>query len=594
MTNKLFFSIGCLCILSWNVNAAPRTVNDAMNEANQFLSRSSALRSSGDVQLAYTCPENAYYVFNCPHEEGFVIISGDDRAKTVLGYTDTGSFDFFTLPDNFKYWLSCYENELNALMKQEYSPEPVPDSSTIGFQTDLVPFTEPMIISLWGQDAPFNNLCPVIPAGKPGAGSRTVSGCVATAMAQIMKYYEWPATYSFSKTYTTQTLKVRISESFNGTYTWEDMANNYNSGIVRPAAQTAVATLMYHCGVAVEMDYDTSSGAYTLDVPLALSQLFDYDKNMQIYRRDYYTDDEWKYMILNELNAERPVYYSGVSPAGGHAFICDGYDGANFFHFNWGWRGTSDGYFALSALNPSALGINNAFSSEQMIITGIQKPNPASIPPPPQILLDNPLSPDQISVGRNQAFSITVSGLWNMGAYTFSGHLGIGLYDNDGQSIYQDVDPITLRSGYGWRNIQFYDLSVPGDIPDGDYRLYIIYSTDRDQWYTARAPVNVASHINVSLTGGTISFLLPTPVQTPVVANTITVYPNPADEELVVQSPEILKNIVIFDSLGKKWMEKNIQAGNSVSIPVVSLPAGQYIIQIETNTGFVSRKFTKR
>ena len=592
MTNRQFFFIGCLCVLSWTVNAAPRTMNEALNEANQFLSRSSTLRSSGGVQFAYTCPENAYYVFNCPNEEGFVIISGDDRAKTVLGYTESGSFDFLTLPDNFKYWLSCYERELKALMRQEYLPESFPQSPQTGFSTDLVSSIAPMILTLWGQDAPFNNLCPVIPAGKPNAGSRTVSGCVATTMAQIMKYYEWPDTYSFSKSYTTQTLEISINESFNGTYTWANMSNSYN--VVRPVNQTEVAALMYHCGVAVEMDYDTSSGAYSPDVPFALSQVFGYDANMQIYMRDYYTDDEWKYMIMSELNAGRPVYYSGVSSAGGHAFVCDGYDADGFFHFNWGWRGVNDGYFTLSALNPSALGANDSFSSEQTIITGIQRPNSASIPPPPQILLDNPLSPDQTSVGRNQKFSITATGLWNMGAYTFSGYLGIGLYDANDQSIYQDVEPVTVGSGYGWRRIQFYDLSVPGNIPDGNYRLYIIYSTDKAQWYKSKAPVNLPSHINVTVTSATISFLLPTSIQTPLVANTIIVYPNPADEELVIQSPEFLKNIAIFDSLGKKWMEKNIQAGNSASIPVAGLPTGNYIVQIETNTGFFSSKFTKR
>ena len=225
--NRYFFVIGFLCALSLNANAAPRTVNAAMNEANNFLSRSLALRADANVQLAYTCPENAYYVFDRPDGEGFVVISGDDRAQTVLGYTESGCFDFLSLSDNFKYWLSCYEKELITLKEQVYLSEPIQQNPKTVFQTDFLFSITPLISTLWSQDAPYNNLCPVIPTGKPGAGAKTVTGCVATAMAQIMKYYEWPATYFFAKFYSTSTLKININERFNGTYDWANMTNSY-------------------------------------------------------------------------------------------------------------------------------------------------------------------------------------------------------------------------------------------------------------------------------------------------------------------------------------------------------------------------------
>ena len=602
MTNRQLFILGWLCALSLNVSAAPRTVNDAMNEANKFISRSSTLRSDSKVQLAYTCPENAYYIFNCSNDEGFVIISGDDRAKTVLGYTENGYFDLLALSDNFRYWLSCYENELKILKKQEYLPEVILQSSQTHFQSSFASYRTPLIKTKWDQTAPFNALCPTT-----SGSTRAVTGCVATAMAQVMKYYEYPDdSYFLSKSYVTTTLGIPINLSVTGLFDWANMSDVYTVAS-SPESQTAVATLMYHCGVSVEMDYDKSSGAYDVDVPYALWQVFNYDKNMQIYYRDYFRDDEWKEMIMNELNVDRPVFYSGVSPDGsGHAFLCDGYDEDGFFHFNWGWRGTDDGYFELSALDPRSMGAGKGFNSDQSIITGIQKPNAASTAPPPQLVLDDALSTDQPSVGRDQRFAIIAKTMWNLSVHDFSGYIGIGLCDTNDEFVYlgyvpsiQTLERSSKGNTHGWSGIQL-SLSLPNTVPNGNYRLYYIYSTDIStdivQSYKVKAPINIPSYLDVSITSDEILFALPTHIQTPSasVANTISVYPNPADKELFVQSPEFVKNITVFDMFGKKWMVKSIQASNTISIPVANLPSGQYIIQIETDSGFITKKIMKR
>ena len=239
-TNRKLLIIGYLCTLSLIANAAPRTMNEAMNEANKFLSHSSTLRSTGDVQLAYTCPENAYYVFNRPNNEGFVIISGDDRAITVLGYTESGYFDSLALSDNFKYWLSCYENEIKTLIKQGYTPDVFPQSPKTDSQSNFPLSIAPLISTRWSQEGPFNDLCPVIPA----TGRRTVTGCVATAMAQIMNYYKWPVSCTRYKMYTTRTLNILIDEWFNVNYDWENMLDTYPNTTVEDASTRAVSTLM--------------------------------------------------------------------------------------------------------------------------------------------------------------------------------------------------------------------------------------------------------------------------------------------------------------------------------------------------------------
>jgi len=585
--NRKFFIIGYLFLVSLSLNAAQRTVSEATKEANKFLSQST-LRSTGDIQLAYTSMENTYYVFNRPDDSGFVIISGDDKAKTVLGYADNGIFDYSSLPDNFKYWLSCYEKELKSLTVQEHVME-ITQQNPKAAPANFAPSVTPLVDAKWGQSTPYNNLCPIIPDGKPNAGRRTVTGCVATAIAQIMKYYEWPLSYSFSKSYSTQTLNININESFNGVYDWTNMINSY-SGPYTPANQTAVSTLMYHCGVAVYMDYDTESGAYSFDVPPAL-QLFGYDRNMQIYMRDYYTNTEWKNMLMTELSAGRPVFYSGVSSSdGGHAFVCDGYDTNEFFHFNWGWSGYANGYFELSALNPPAYD----FNFEQTIVTGIQKPNPASVFPPHQIFTDNPLSPDQTSVGRRQNFSITVNGLWNMGAHTFDGYLGFRLSDVNDQPVYDKAKYITgsVPSFEGWTEVQFDELSIPlAGISNGNYRLYITYSTNGVEWHNIKAPIGVPSYINVTITSTTIYFSLPTHIQTPSVSNTVRVYPNPADNELRVESGKLkVESGTICDITGKFIFDFQL----STQIDVSGLPSGVYFLKLETDEGIISTKFIKK
>lgn len=281
----------------------------------------------------------------------------------------------------------------------------------------------------WNQGDPYNALCPVITS----TGKRTMTGCVATAMAQVMMYYNYPASGQGATSYTSETHKFQLSSDFSKVaFDWANLTGTYSSTSTA-IQKNAVATLMYNCGVAVNMNYDLSSGAQTKAMAEAMRKYFKYDQNLELYSRNYYTRDEWSNLLKSELNAGRPLLYAGYSRDGGHQFVCDGYDANGFFHFNWGWGGSSDGYFQISALDPSEQGIGGSsggYNGGQSIVVGLQKPTTGSSFVP-QIHMNDTISYSADSLLRTQSVSFGVSKLYNYGVNIFAGQIGIGLYNEN-------------------------------------------------------------------------------------------------------------------------------------------------------------------
>ena len=345
------------------------------------------------------CPTDMepFYIFNAKDQKGFVIVSGDDRTEPILGYSDKGEITEKNMPENLKYWLECYEIQMKSLGQDKVA------GSRGATQSASKTAVDPLIRSKWDQDTPYNYMCPsvvvnevegesitrYVDIGEDGydSNNRCVSGCVATAMAQVMRYWEWPAfcvaldKYDIEKKVNGE--KV-VDHSFHGldatTFDWQSMALTYSSGATGPSADE-VAKLMRYCGQAVKMNYrlaaDGGSGAnvYARD----MVNTFGYSKNAKDVKRKYYTVADWEDLIYNELFCHRPVLYAGRSASEGHQFICDGYDGNGLFHFNWGWSGMCDGYFVLSLANPDDLGNGggtntDGFSYDQEAIIGLQKP----------------------------------------------------------------------------------------------------------------------------------------------------------------------------------------------------------------------------
>ena len=351
-------------------------------------------------EISQSVGVNHFYIFNNVNGPGFVLVSGDDCAIPVLGYSGTSNCKGGELPDNILSWFGFYDGTIGtAVLNGE-----VATAEIAGQWNDLragslpepqsVTAVSPLLSTTWDQNAPYNNLC-------PGTGSnKAVVGCVATAMAQMMKFYNWPTTGTGSHsyvcndgTYNYGTLSVNFGAT---TYDWANMINSYPNANSGTAAQrNAVATLMYHCGVAVEMVYTPNgSGAWTVgtsypyypSAETALKDYFNYSPSLFGAWKQYYTDAQWISMLKNDLDQQHPVIYGGSDQNGesGHCFVCDGYDNTNNFHFNWGWSGWYDGYYALSSLIPGTGGTgagNGDFSYYQEAIFGAV-PNNGSTPDP--------------------------------------------------------------------------------------------------------------------------------------------------------------------------------------------------------------------
>ena len=457
--------------------------------------------------------EAFYYVFDKGNDNGYVIVSGDDRTKSILGYTDEGHFDISVLPVNIKYWLNFYENEIKALPDTELQTAEVSTTTISNVKSKSATNSTavaPLLGSVkWNQSSPFNDQCPII---NTSTGAKAVTGCVATGMAQVMKYYNWPIQGTGSNTYTTNSLGIALTVDFSTTqYDWNNMTQAYSSSSTA-TQNTAVATLMYHCGVAVNMDYGESSSASTTKMASALKNNFGYDSNLQLYSRDYYTRAEWVNLLSTELNSSRPVLFAGDSDGGGHLFVCDGYDSNGLFHFNWGWGGVSNGYFQISALDTDSPGISSStigYNNGQNILVGLQKPSTTSTP---TYLLYAKLPPTctSTSVARTESITITGNKIYNLGVNTFSGSVGIALYNDNG--LVQVVKSTTLSSlsaGYGYTALAL-SSSIPTGIANGNYKMYFVYkATAEANWQILRGKVGTPNYMNIVVGATSVAISAP-------------------------------------------------------------------------------------
>ncbi|MDR0768687.1 MAG: C10 family peptidase [Dysgonamonadaceae bacterium] len=487
---QLFWIVALFILLSLpiqakrvNVETAEKAARSYANAMPQLASRSDFLLSHSKFQSLWRSvsglrnstqeDEPMYYVFTMNDNGGFIIIAGDDAVKPVLGYSDTGTFDESN--PNLAYWMETLSQEIaaaieNNLLQDAQTQEEweALNGSITLFSTDEATddYVLPLIQTQWNQNYPYYIYCP----------KERYTGCVATAMAQIMKYHNHPENRTVViPAYTTATDKIYVP-SVNGdhSYRWHSMTNIYQGHNER-ATETAVAELMRDCGFAVKMDYQsTGSSAYSHDVPSALKNYFDYDAGVSYFMRDYYSLESWINLLKTELNDNRPVYYSGQGSVGGHAFVCDGYNAAGQFHFNWGWGGNSDGYFAISALNPGSLGAGGgagSYNSEQSIVTNIQPAGGNSIPQPAQF----GLSSVSATKSRN-TITITTTELMNISATTITNpYLGVLLCNAD--NSYRDhktsQQNFSLAPGYYYPTRTLLpSYSLPSGLPAGEYKLY--------------------------------------------------------------------------------------------------------------------------
>ena len=466
--------------------ASPRTstealrIADAFREGMQTVGGKPSRVPAGPSSLADST--GIYYAVNT--HSGYVIVGADDRLPEVLGYSDEGVFEPDNMAPALRFWLQCYGEETGAM---EQGTGSYVSARVSGTPQRAV---EPLMTTKWNQSAPYNNFAPLYNE----TGGRSVTGCVATAMAQIMRYHRYPQTGTGSHSYywiaTTPAGKSgTLSANFGQTvYDWANMSDSYKSGYTTAQAD-AVATLMYHCGVAVEMNYGSSSGAFSADVPKALAAYFGYDTNYQKIQKAMYPADSLKAIIAAELRADRPVLVSGSNDEGGHAFVCDGYDGQGYFHINWGWGGSNDGYYLLTALNPGKSqgigGTSKGYNQATAFFIGLQPANSSAQPAIPQMATTS-FSLSSESFKRTASFSVSISRLQNYGLTDFSGNYGVALYDEDEtemKALLGSSGTDSLRAGY-FRTTEavLSNLKIPGTLEAGTYHLCAVYKDAHYGW----------------------------------------------------------------------------------------------------------------
>lgn len=380
---KTLFAL-LLTLLCASVFARPVDVATARRVADTYMAAMGMRNTSALVDVTAQTSFTEFYVF-AAEDGGFILVSADDCVLPVLAYSLTDSFQLDDMPVHVSEWLDLYEQQIAFCRLHE----DVEAKGEAGQQWDMLlggtmppaPLTavSPMLTTTWNQSPRYNNLCPYDSTG----GGRSVTGCTATATAQIMKYWNHPSTGYGSHSYTTS--YGTLSANFGATtYQWSNMPNSLNSSSSSTQIN-AVATLMYHIGVAAHMNYSASgSGAATnsggsvttASAENALKTYFRYSHNIHgVYLVDF-TDADWKALLRNELDNGRPLLYTGYDTSGGHAFVFDGYNNSGMFHVNWGWGGSYDGYYAIGTLNPGSGGVGGnstyTFNLSNSAVIGIQ------------------------------------------------------------------------------------------------------------------------------------------------------------------------------------------------------------------------------
>ena len=505
-----------LLLLSWlllcslMVWAAQRSSEDALSIARSFFMQSSSIatRNAADVQLVAVSSDllnststrsvtngNAFYIYNNAHS-AYVIVSGDDRMKPVLGYSDNGSFITENLPVNILSWLEYY----NAAYENIKNGKKVFAEPKLLIRKSFPASISPLLGEInWNQDAPYNNACPMI------QGQRSVTGCVATAMAMILKYYEYPAKGTGHYSYTSNGVQYSFDYG-NTTFDWNNMLPQY-SGTYTTEQADAVAQLMYACGVSVEMEYSpSSSGAYSFKVGQALIDYFGYDENLGYIYREYFTSEEWMNLIKKEISEGRPVLYNGASKDVAHEFVFDGYDTQDMVHVNWGWGGANNGYFEVASLDPSSPGIGGGtnigggFIYQQGMITGFQPPVTTSSYTSHFYLSKLEVSKNEVTKG--ETFDLTITEMYNMSTTFKDGQLGL-IAEKDGkQSALWNISLGNVKTNFGTKGQTFSNITVPSALTDGTYALYLATKDSRETvWSRVRGGYGSETQFTLTISG---------------------------------------------------------------------------------------------
>ena len=523
-------------------------------------------------------PAPAFHIFN-REGGGFVIIAGDDACKPILGYSFNESFgDMTKIPDGLREWLSDFEEQVSLIRREGDRPNTeawtavlVPTKAGSGY----LPAVE-HVTPVWSQKEPFNLLAPEL------GGQRAVIGCVPLAMGMMMRFFGFPAKgegylppYSYEQDGTMCSIE---GFELGHPYDWDHIKFDYREEYT-PEEGAAVARLVYDCAVAVQAKFAESTSANMSVMAGCAVNHFGFDPGAYYYGRDLFNDEQWLDMLKGELQ-DHPVLYSARREGAGHSFLVDGYDTDGNVHVNWGWGGSSNGYYALSAFTPSA---NRQYVFNHAAIFGLV-PKQGSGGTAKEYLyyksgtsssgtVFNGLTPSA-SIRTGKPFTMQVGFLYNGGLQQFEGQCFLALTDRDGavlEAICQvkDIDALMAGSGRGFTNIDCYMHSYPQE-GETIRLLYRSLEWPEGKWEFPLYDLSSDLVAQIEVTDDTK------------LADVTSVAYNKTSGEVTVETKDRVE-WSLKNSSGAEVKEGCVYELTTLKIPTEGLPKGSYTLTLKRN-----------
>lgn len=502
-----------ICVSALFANGKQISQNAALSAARKY-SRTGQVAPAKNLRSDKT--NNApYYAFNL--EQGYVIVSGDDEMTELVGYAENGFFDAENVPPQMQLWLDGYAEYVAAVQSGKAKARKIllSDSPSV--------VVEPLVTTKWNQDAPFNNFAPEYTDDNNNT-QRCATGCAATAMAQIMKFHNWPEQGVGHYSYEHQSFGTISSNFSEHVYDWTNMIDRYNNGEYSNVQADAVALLMKDCGVSLNMNYGPVSGASIYSYTPAFKNYFRYSS--RTVNRSGCETAEFTKIITDELQEGRPIIYCGTGEDGGHAFVVDGYDTNYFLHVNWGWGGYSDGYFDMNYMDPAGLGIgggSGAFKWNQGIV--LARPLKDGVEPYEFIqqlcfVLFNDVQggifcEQEMPANKGDDVTILLRNTANLSGESFFGSLNVGVFDNSGALVTMgNEERIENNNGelLEFQSGSLYSVDLPmtlntAGIADGNYIVRAMSKANGDVWRKFAS----TDCLNMTVADGKVYLSAPTP-----------------------------------------------------------------------------------
>lgn len=545
-----------------------------------------------------------FYVFTASGSNGFVIVAAEDAIKPILAYSTNQAFSTDNMSPEVRYWLGNYNRQIKHVIDQDIQASPeisgqweaLLQTTNGGNAAKPTTVVAPLLTTTWDQGNYYNSLC-------PGSGSQsTPSGCVATAMAQIMKYWNAPVEGIGSYSYTHPVYGTQSADFGATAYQWAVMPNDLNSSS-SAASKEAVAILMYHCGVAVKMDYSPQgSGAQVIgwgSYPSALKAFktyFNYKPTTSgVYREDY-TDADWIALLKTEMDEARPVLYAGfdLNFGAGHAFVFDGYDEDDLFHINWGWSGYYNGYFSVDDLAPSGTGTgggSGSYNDGQQAIINIEPINPNELTDFVSLVSTEDLTISESTIEQGDPFSVTAT-FANIGTLDYTdGFLQARIFNADTDEELGFFNRLYHQNIFSGQDTSItFNTEGIASLDPGNYYIRVQYRNLNELWLNIEDSADMENSVSLTVIEKTLG------IEALTDAAAINIYPNPATTTYLTVEAGMLQgdvqHIECFDLQGKQITTtiKKDNKGHAL-VQVDHLAEGIYLLRFTTDQGLLHKKF---